>query len=145
MHDFGGFSDERLLDGRHVDQRAVGQHDRVRDLRADNPAPGVDRRKRPDATLLDSRPFADDRGAGDRRCHHRRTAADDNRAFETRAVVDASGDVTGERLEHQAVALEQVTQLAGVDPPARDDLAGDGATLVDQPLDGVGDLQLAAR
>ena len=49
-----------------------------------------------------------------------------------------------ERLQQQAVALEQRVELAGVDPPAVEDLVADPVAVVDEPLDGVGDLQLAA-
>ena len=50
-----------------------------------------------------------------------------------------------ERLEHEPVALEQRVLLAGVDPPAVEHLVAHPVTLVDQPLDGVGDLELAPR
>ena len=48
-------------------------------------------------------------------------------------------------LQQQPVRLEQRRQLAGVDPPAGEHLAAHPVALVDQPLDGVGDLELAAR
>ncbi len=50
-----------------------------------------------------------------------------------------------ERLEHEPVALEQRVLLAGVDPPALQDLVAHPVAVVDEPLDGVGDLELAAR
>ena len=50
-----------------------------------------------------------------------------------------------ERLEHEAVALEQRILLAGVDPPAPQDLVADAPAVVDEPLDRIGDLELATR
>src|SRR3712207_6897661 len=35
--------------------------------------------------------------------------------------------------------------LAGVDPPSLEHVVGDMTSVIDQPLDGVGDLELAAR
>ena len=49
-----------------------------------------------------------------------------------------------ERLEHDAVGLQHVLELAGVLPPAAHDVRVDVQATLDQVLDGVGDLQLAA-
>ena len=59
----------------------------------------------------------------------------------------ASTDAVDPRLdllEQQPVGLEQRRQLAGVDPPAGEQLGAHPLAVGDQPLDGVGDLQLAA-
>ena len=64
------------------------------------------------------------------------------------SIVDASSTVPSMRvvelLEQQPVGLEQRRQLAGVDPPAGEQLGAHAVAGRDQPLDGVGDLQLAA-
>ena len=62
-----------------------------------------------------------------------------------RGLVDLAVAAGLERLEHAAVALEQRILLAGVEPPALEHVVAHPVALVDQPLDGVGDLQLAAR
>ena len=54
-------------------------------------------------------------------------------------------DAAVEGLEHPGVRLEQRILLAGVEPPALEDLVADGVAAVDEPLDGIGDLELAAR
>ena len=69
---------------------------------------------------------------------------DDDPAVDRRRVVDRAVDARLELLEQQPVGLEQRRQLAGVDPPARQQLGAHPVAVVDQPLDGVGDLQLAA-
>ena len=63
----------------------------------------------------------------------------------TRRIVDRRRRTRRDRVEHQPVALEQRILLAGVDPPALQDLVADAQALVDEPLDGIGDLELAAR
>ena len=54
-------------------------------------------------------------------------------------------DARLDRVEHEAVAVQQRVLLAGVDPPALEHLVRDRMAVVDQPLDRVGDLELAAR
>ena len=46
--------------------------------------------------------------------------------------------------EDHAVGVQHVVHLAGVDPVAVHDLGVDAEAAVDQALDGVGDLELAA-
>ena len=69
---------------------------------------------------------------------------DDGASFEGGVFVDSSFDSRFERLEDEPVALEQRILLAGVDPPAVEDLVADPVAAIDQPLDRVGDLELAA-
>src|ERR687894_766824 len=47
-------------------------------------------------------------------------------------------------LEHEPVGLQHVGELSGVLPPAAHQVRLDTASVVDQALDGVGDLELAA-
>ena len=62
-----------------------------------------------------------------------------------RVVVDLAVDAGLDRVEHQPVAVEQRILLAGVDPPALQDLVRDPVAMIDEPLDRVGDLELTAR
>ena len=48
-------------------------------------------------------------------------------------------------VEHEAVAVQERVLLAGVDPPAPQDLVPDLMAVVDELLDRVGDLELVAR
>ena len=59
--------------------------------------------------------------------------------------VDRAVDAPLERLEDQPVRLEHVLELAGVLPPAVDDVRADGEAAVDQILDRVGDFELVAE
>ena len=49
-----------------------------------------------------------------------------------------------DRVEHEPVGGEHVLELAGVLPPALDDVRLDAPAAVDEVLDRVGDLELAA-
>ena len=70
---------------------------------------------------------------------------DDDAAFDARLLVDGALVRGLEGLEDVAVALEQWILLAGVDPPALEDFVRDPVTVVEEPLDRVGDLELAPR
>ena len=73
-----------------------------------------------------------------------RARLDDHPTLERGSLVDGAVDARLDRLEHEPVALEQRVHLAGVDPPAVEDLVAHPVAVVDEPLDGVGDLELAA-
>ncbi len=70
---------------------------------------------------------------------------DDDRADERRFRVDLPVDPALQRTEDEPVGLEQVVFLAGIDPVVTDGLGADVKARVDQPLDGVRDLELASR
>ena len=90
----------------------------------------------------------------------RGAAADDRRAAHGRALQPRAGldhdpplharvdqlalDALVEVVEDQLVGLEHVLHLAGVLPPAVHDVRVDAQAAVDQRLDRVGDLELAA-
>src|SRR5262249_33154883 len=76
---------------------------------------------------------------------HRRTGLEHHAAVEIRGIIDEAVDAPHDGFEDQAVRLEQRCELAGVDPPAVEHLAAHAGTFVDQPLDGIGDLELTAR
>ena len=54
-------------------------------------------------------------------------------------------DATVQGLEDEAVGVQQRGQLPGVDPPAVEDLGPHRQAPVDEPLNGVGDLEFAPR
>ena len=114
------------------------------DLRADDLAAGTDGGERADVAVDDAGARTDHGGAADDRALHLGALLDHDPALDPRALVDQSGDRRLDGLEHEAVALEERGEHAGVLPPAVEDLVAHPVALVDQPLDGVGDLELAA-
>ena len=85
-----------------------------------------------------------DRPADDRALDHR-ARLDDDLAFDARLGVDRAVDPAFDRVEDQPVRFEHVLELAGVLPPAVDDVRPDLEAAIDQVLDGVGDLELVAE
>src|SRR5262245_8610293 len=114
------------------------------DLAALDRAVMVDRREWPDIGVDDSRLLADDRRAADRAVDDFGAFLDDHLADQLRVAVDIALDRGGHLFEDQPVGLQYIVLLAGVDPPALMDIREDLAAVLDQPLDRVGDLQLAA-
>ena len=107
-------------------------------------AVAVDGSIRPDVAIVDDRPLADDDRPADGAVGDLGAVFDDDAAVDL-GILDRAADVRVERIQDQPVGLEHVLELAGVLPPALDDMRLDALALVDQALDGVGDLQLAAR
>ena len=106
---------------------------------------GGDGRVRADVGVLDQRARADDGRPAHRRAHHPRARLDHHAALD-RAVASTSPSHAGlEHVEDEAVGLEHVLQAAGVLPPAGHHVRLDAQAAVDEVLDGVGDLELAAR
>ena len=93
----------------------------------------------------DARAGADDHRAADDRSLDRRARLDDDLALDARLRVDRAVDPPLDRVENQPVGLEHVLELAGVLPPAVDDVRPDLEPAIDQVLDGVGDLELVAE
>ena len=87
---------------------------------------------------------ADDRRAAHDRALELRAGLDRDPALDPARVVGLAVHAALEVLEHEPVRLEHVGELAGVLPPAADRVALDPAAAVDQLLDRVGDLELAA-
>ena len=73
-----------------------------------------------------------------------RAGLDDHPTVDLR-VDQLALDPALDRVEHEPVGGEHVLELAGVLPPALDDVRVDPRPLVDEVLDRVGDLELAAR
>ena len=106
--------------------------------------PATDGGEGPDEAVHDGRARPDDGRAPDAAAHHPGPGLDHDPPVELGLGVDLAVDAPLQGLEDQPVGLQQRGQLARVDPPAVEDLGADPQALVDQPLDGVGDLQLAA-
>ena len=124
------------------DDRAALQQDRVLDLRAADRAALADRRVGAHVAVAQPRARAHDRRAADGGALEPRAGLDHDPALDLRVdqlAVDAFDLV----VEHQAVGLEHVLQAPGVLPPAAHDVGLHPQAVVDQPLDRVGDLQLA--
>ena len=88
---------------------------------------------------------ADHERAAQGRVGDDRAGFDNDPAIDRRRVIDLAVDSGLDLFEEQAVGFKQRRELAGVDPPALEDLVHHRVALVDQPLDRVGDLELAAR
>ena len=114
------------------------------DLRRRDHAACADRRVRPDVGVADARAGADDRRAAHRRALEHGAALDDDAPVALR-VDQLAVDLRLDAVQHEPVGLEHVVQAAGVLPPAAHDVRLDALAVVDEVLDRVGDLQLAAR
>ena len=104
----------------------------------------ADRRIRPDVAVGQPRARADDRRPAHRRALQPRARLDTTRPSTLR-VDQLALDAPLDAVEDQPVGLEHVVQAAGVLPPALDDVRLDAPAGVDEVLDRVGDLELAAR
>jgi len=116
----------------------------VLDLGALDPAVLADRGVRPDVAVGQPGPRADDGRAADGAALQARALLDDDAAVDL-GVHELAVEARDEGIEHEPVGLEHVVQAARVLPPPADDVRLDAATGVDQVLDRVGDLELAAR
>src|ERR671912_622616 len=137
-------ADQAVGEPGDVDDAAAGQHDRMLELAVDDLAIGGDRAERAHVAVRHLGALADDGRAEDAAVRHHGARLDHDPALDRRGGVDAPLDTGLERLEDEPVALQERVLLAGVDPPALEDLVVDAAAVVDQPLDGVGDLELTA-
>src|SRR5918996_855656 len=135
-------ADEAVGEAGDVDDAAAGEHHGVLQLGVDDLAVGADRAEGADVAVHHAGARPDDGGSEDPAVHDLGAGLDDDPALDGRPGVYRSLDPRLQRLEHQPVALEQRILLARVDPPALEDLVVDAMAMVDQPLDGVGDLQL---
>ncbi len=114
------------------------------DLRAVDVAALTDGRVGPDVAVDQVRARPDHGRPAHRRALEPRARLDDDAALDLR-VDQLAVDAPLDRVEDQAVGLEHVLEPAGVLPPALHDVRLDALAGVDEVLDRVGDLQLAAR
>jgi len=106
--------------------------------------PVADRGVGADEAVAEPAPGADDGGAADRAPLQPAAGADRHGALE-RGLEQLAAHVALQRAQDQPVRLQHVLELAGVLPPAGDDVRLDVQAAVDHVLDRVGDLELAAR
>src|SRR5713101_6647216 len=103
----------------------------------------VDGSKGTDEAVLDPGAGTDDRRPADLRPDDRSSGLDDDPPVDLGLCINRPVDAGRNGLEDQPVGLEEGCELAGVDPPSLQLLAADVVAVIDQPLDGVSDLQLA--
>ena len=124
---------------------AAREQDRVLDLGARDRAALADRRVRPDVAVGQARVGADDRRAAHGRALEARARARSTTRPSTCESISSPSHALEHVVEDQAVGLEHVLQAPGVLPPAAHDVRLHAHARVDQVLDRVGDLELAAR
>ncbi len=104
----------------------------------------ADRGERSDVGVLDDGAAADDGGAPHRALRDAGAGLHDHLAQDL-ALLDLSLRAWRQRVEDDAVGLQHVLEPARVLPPSLDHVRPHEVAMVDQPLDGVRDLELAAR
>src|SRR5690606_29474897 len=125
-----------------VANRTVFQHDAALDLAILDYDVVVNAGERADVAVDDLRVFPDDRRAAHHAVHDLCAALDRHAAVHLGAAVDIAVHVRLKLVQHVAVGGQHIVGAPGVDPPALVDVRVDRITVVDQPLDRVGDLQL---
>jgi hypothetical protein len=137
--------DEARLDAA-TDVRDAGalEDDGVLDLAAAHHDAVADGREGPDVGALEHRAPADDRRPPHRALGDARACLDHDLAGDV-GVLDGAVRARRERIEDDPVGFEHVLELARILPPALDDVGPDDVPLVDEPLNGVRDLELATR
>src|SRR6476659_10387778 len=138
-------ADEAVLEPLDVDDPTAFHDHRVLDLAVDDLAAVADGRERTDEAVGDARTRTDHQRTAQDRVGHDGSGFDDDSTVEARCLVDLAVDTSLDLLEQQPVGFQQRCELASVDPPTGQQLATNPRALIDQPLDGVGDLQFAAR
>jgi hypothetical protein len=138
-------ADEAVLEAGDVADDAAAHDHRVLDLAVDDDAVVAHGGERADEAVLDHGAGADDERTAQRGVGDGGAGLDDDPAVEHARLVDGAVDARLDLLEQQTVGLEQRRELAGIDPPAGELLLADPLALVDEPLDGVGDLEFASR
>ncbi len=128
-----------------ADDPTAGEHQGVVELRVTDLTLLRDRCVRPDIAVHDARVASDDRRAADPRTDDLCTGFDHHPSLDRRCRVDRAVDTRVESLEDQAVALQQRVLLTGVEPPPAQHLVPNDVATSDQPLNRIGDLELAAR
>ena len=134
--------DEAVFQASDLDNGRVVHHDRVLDLRLPHRAIIADRGEWADETVCDRRSRSDRGRSPNRRVDDLGPSSNDNSAIDLRLAVDGAFDVRFDFLEQQPIRFKQWCELPGIDPPAGQQLASDLISLIDEPLDCIGDLQL---
>ncbi len=143
--DLSAHADQAVLKaGVQVLDDGVGVNDAVLNFRVPDDAVAPDAGERPDVGVLDDHVLPDDDRSDDLAAHHPRGLGNDDPPTDPR-LDDLALDIALQLLQQQVVGFEQVGGTAGVLPPPDDRLAHHGGSGLDQALDAVGDLVLAAR
>src|ERR687885_1120078 len=128
-----------------IDDAAMLEHDTVGDLHAFQHAVVVDRGEGADVGIAHAGAGPNDQGTAQDGVVDLGAVLHHHQPGELRARVHGPPDLWLHPFEDQAVGLEHVFHLAGVDPAAVEEVWLHVVAVVDQPLDGVRDLQFAAR
>ena len=115
------------------------------DLGGHDSAAGADGGEGADEGVLDDGAGPDGDGAADGGPGDGRPGADVDAAVDDGGLVDLAVDGGVDPFEEESVGFEEGGEFPGVDPPAGQEFAAHPASLVDEPLDGVGDLEFTAR
>ena len=124
---------------------AVLEHDRVLDLGVDDLAVGGDRGERADVAVHDARALADDRRAADRRADDLGAGFDHDAALDRATPRRPCRRSRGSSVSSTRRLLSSSGSFlpVSIHQPC-EDLVAHPVAVVDEPLDGVGDLELAA-
>ena len=137
-------ADQAVLDALIDLDPAVLQDDAVFDLAVHDLAAVIDAGKGPNEGIDDARMLADDHRPADGAVDDLGPRLDDHLAAELRGAVHVALNPRRHLFQHQAVGVEHVLHLAGVNPPTFMDVGIDLVAVLHQVLDRVGDLELVA-
>src|SRR6478752_444987 len=131
--DFHVAPEQRVGDAVDTLDAAAFEHERILDLGVDELAVGGDRRVRPHVGVDELGTGTDDGRAAHDRPDQLYAFFDDDPALDARLLVDVTVDAVIDGVEHEPVAMQERVLLAGVDPPAPQDLVPYLVAVVDQP------------
>ena len=93
--------------------------------------------------MIDLCTFPDDHRPTNTGVANDRTLLDDHTTLDLCGRIHIAVDARREHLEHETIALEEWILLSRVQPPSLQDSVMNGVPLIDDPLNGISDLQLA--
>src|SRR6266545_5790072 len=143
--DFDIAADQAIFEAvRQFADDTVLEYDRVLDLAALDQAVVIDRGEWADVAVDDPRMLANNRRAADGAVDDLGALFDNHLADQLRVAIDVSLYQRRQFFQNQPVGLEHIVLLTVVDPPALVDVREHLLAMLDEPLNRVGDLQLAA-
>src|SRR5919199_6091922 len=143
--DFDVAADQAVLDAMwDADDLRILQDDRMFNLALFDRGMVVDRRERTDVGVHNSCVLADDRWAANHAVDHLSTCLYGHLTVDLRVPIDKAVDRMGQLLQHEPICIQHVHLLPGVDPPATMDVGIDTVLVLDEVLDRIGNLELAA-
>ena len=139
--DFDLLPDEGIgYTGDTADRRFL-EHHRVFDFSVDDLAVEIDRGEGTDVTVHDTGALTDDCRTTHSRVDDHRTLLDHDATVYEGVIVDGAMYCRFDRFENESVTFEKRLEFAGVLPPSVENLVSHSMLMVDQPLDGIGDLE----